>query len=274
MKRRRSDDLWRHQLQNRPSHHEQQMHSGRANHPMPLMRCAPPHAHFTQTQLPGLCPRQSPRMGYRPDNAHLFERPVGRPQGPPHKKVFIPKDELADVARDCIERIAESKKYVSVERVEKLLLQHYKVASLAELDVHKIEHISSINEHIRTQAKVNAYIQAFVKCRVIATLNELGDALREFVASGKEFISLLLGPLTEQPLIYDYFRFPPEGVDIPSITAIDILQHLRDFLTENDLWTKRTDLQDFMKYLTEKRDVKSPYELGVRITSIGLAIQV
>jgi len=238
------------------------------------MRCAPPHAHFTQTQLPGLCPRQSPRMGYRPDNAHLFERPVGRPQGPPHKKVFIPKDELADVARDCIERIAESKKYVSVERVEKLLLQHYKVASLAELDVHKIEHISSINEHIRTQAKVNAYIQAFVKCRVIATLNELGDALREFVASGKEFISLLLGPLTEQPLIYDYFRFPPEGVDIPSITAIDILQHLRDFLTENDLWTKRTDLQDFMKYLTEKRDVKSPYELGVRITSIGLAIQV
>ena len=273
MKRNRFDrSQYKDQFSSRrsPLHHEHVPLHG-LNYPMALMRGMATHTHHDWMEPHGIHMGQ---MRFHPDSAHHSEYPASKHQEPPCKKLFIPKDELSSVAKDCIERIADSKNYVSVDRIEKLVLQHYNVSSLAEIDVQKTEHIASIKEHIHTQAKVNAYIQAFVKCRVIATLHELEEALREFVADGKEFSSLQLGPLTKQPLVYDYFRFPPDGIDILPITAFDILQHLRDFLTENNLWTKRTDLQDFVKYVAEKKDVKSPYELGVRITSIGLAIQV
>ena len=190
------------------------------------------------------------------------------------QKLFVSKDELDIVAKDCIERLTETKKYVSVENIENLLKQHYGVSSLSGINVSKIEHISSVNEHVRTQAKVNAYIQAFIKVRAIVTLYELGEALTKFVTNESDFESLQLGPLTEQPLIYQFFRFPSDSVQIPQITTADILENLRRYLTENNLWTNKTDLEGFMKYMSEMRGFQSPYELGVRITSIALAIQV
>ena len=113
-----------------------------------------------------------------------------------------------------------------------------------------------------------------MKTRAIATLHELGEALKMFVAGSKDFETLHLGPLVEQPMVYYLFKFPPEGVDVPEIETADILESLRQYLTEKDLWTTKGDLTDFMTYMMEKRGLDSPYELGVRITSIALAIQV
>ena len=190
-------------------------------------------------------------------------------------KICVPKDQLESVAEDCIERLAESKEYVSTARIEKLLLQHYRAERLSDINnMRSIEQISVVNEHIRMQAKVNAYIQAFVKVRSIATVHELGEALKEFAPKDKGFEALHLGPLVKQPLVFQFFKLP-EGTEVPDIDTGDILEYLRGYLTVNDAWTnKQTDLQDFMKYMMEARGLSNPYELGVRLRSIALACQV
>lgn len=104
-----------------------------------------------------------------------------------------------------------SQEYVSCERIEKLIIQHYsscKVACIQDLGLRKLEDISVIYEHVRKQCRVNAYITAFVKVRPIATLYELGESLKDFVTEGQDLETMKLGPLQKQPLVYEHFKFP------------------------------------------------------------------
>ena len=77
--------------------------------------------------------------------------------------VFANKDQVNAVAVDCIERLSEAKEYVSMERIEKLLLQHYNVERLGDMGIRQLEHLDSVRELLMRQRKVNAYIQAFGK---------------------------------------------------------------------------------------------------------------
>ena len=45
-------------------------------------------------------------------------------------------------------------------------------------------------------------------------------------------------------------------------------------MTQKDLWRKKVDLELFLDYLREQYGCDTPYELGVRIQSIGLPISV
>ena len=73
------------------------------------------------------------------------------------------KEQLDDVAEDAIERLVESKEYISAEKIEKLVLQHYSIASLQEIQgVRRLEDIPIINAHVRKQCKANAYIQVII----------------------------------------------------------------------------------------------------------------
>ena len=186
----------------------------------------------------------------------------------------VSKTHLDSVAEDCIERLAESKEYVSGERIEKLLLQTMEEDSLDRIGVRHIEEINVVREHVRKQCKVNAYIQAFIMCRSIGTLYELHEHFREFVPEKQEFEKLLLGPLIKQPLIYKFFQIPQSG-EITELTTTDILEYLKQYLTEKNLWTSRdSTLSDFLTYIVEKRGLDNPYELGIRMRSLPLAIQV
>ena len=123
--------------------------------------------------------------------------------------------------------------------------------------------------------QINASIQSFVKVRAIGTLHELHESLATL--EGKtEFREHNLGPLVKQPLIYDFFKFPydKEDSDIPPITTMDIIEVLRRFLSETDSWRKKVKLEDFMAHVMKFYNVESPYELGIRIESVGLGISV
>ena len=186
----------------------------------------------------------------------------------------VPEQQLNSVAEDCIERLAESKAYVSVERIEKLVLQHFKADNLQDIGVRQLDNIKTVHEHVRVQCKVNAYIQGFIKVRSIATVWELGQCLREYVPNKQDFEHLHLGPLVKQPLVYEFFKMPQDA-EIPEISTEHILEGLRDYLTEKNLWTnKGLELEDFLKHLTEKRQLEHPYLLGVRIRSLPLAVGV
>ena len=107
----------------------------------------------------------------------------------------------------------------------------------------------------------------------ISTLYELNQCLAD-LGSQSDFEDLKLGPLLQQPVVYDMFKAPPDLSEVPHITTIQILKHLEKYMTKEDSWRKKVDLTKFMEYLCEEYRCETPYELGVRIQSIGLAISV
>lgn len=109
--------------------------------------------------------------------------------------------------------------------------------------------------------------------RAICTLHELDECLREFTENRANFETLKLGPLVKMPLVYQFFKVPLDA-DVCEMTTADVIEHIRVYLTANSLWTTRIELDKFLQYLMEARGLSSPYELGLRITSPALAIQV
>ena len=109
--------------------------------------------------------------------------------------------------------------------------------------------------------------------RTICTLHELDECLREFTENRADFETLKLGPLVKQPLVYLFFKVPLDS-DICEITTADVIEYLRNYLSANNLWTTRIEVDKFMEYMMGKRGLSSPYDLGLRISSPALAIQV
>ena len=104
-------------------------------------------------------------------------------------------------------------------------------------------------------------------------MRELDECLLEFTQNRADFETLKLGPLVKLPLVYQFFKVPLDA-DICDLTTADVIEHLRNYLSANNLWTTKIDLEKFLQYVMDKRGLSSPYELGLRITSPGLAIQV
>ena len=107
----------------------------------------------------------------------------------------------------------------------------------------------------------------------ISTLYELNQSLSDLFLKS-DFEELNLGPLLKQPVVYDMFKAPQGLPQVPHVTTIQILKHLENYMDKEDLWRKKVDLEEFMEYLSEEYQCGTPFELGVRIQSIGLAISV
>ena len=112
-----------------------------------------------------------------------------------------------------------------------------------------------------------------MQVRAICTLHELDECLREFTQNRADFETLKLGPLVKLPLVYQFFKVPVDA-DVCEITTADVIEHLRTYLSANNLWTTKIELEKFLQYVMDARGLLSPYELGLRITSPALAIQV
>jgi hypothetical protein len=232
--------------------------------------------HYTDVLPNAPAPYESVHANATPLNKKKFEEkelnvaPVRRT----NRYTRPTKDQIDNVAQECIEILAESNCYVSSERIEKLLLQRFQARSLCDIGPRYIDQIGCVNEHNRLIAKVNAHIQAFVKVRCICTLHELKDCLKEYAVAKDNFSKLNIGPLQRLPIVYQMFKFPTDFEEIPEITTLDILEHLRNYLTKKNKWTERIDLQDFMEYLVEEYDADDAFQLGVRIRSLALGVQV
>ena len=104
------------------------------------------------------------------------------------------------------------------------------------------------------------------------------------------FTDLKLGPLQKQLLVYDNFRFPPNKEDIPHITTSDVFYVIWKLLSHRKKkmqveWQQEDSskgisshvlftLTELMDFLIKQYGFAEPYESGVRISSIGLAVSV
>ncbi|XP_067652769.1 uncharacterized protein [Haliotis asinina] len=192
----------------------------------------------------------------------------------PYSRGMPSKDQIDAVAKDCITILADANEHVSVERIEKLLCQRFSIRSISDLGcVRYVDQIGTVNEHARLLCKVNMYVQAFVKARSVCTMFELSECLREFTKDRDDFESLKLGPLQRLPVVYDMFKFPCDE-EIPEITTMDLLEHLRDYLSKNNKWMERVEMEPVMSYLVEAYNFETAYQLGIRIRSLPLAVQM
>ena len=117
--------------------------------------------------------------------------------------------------------------------------------------------------------QVLCIIQAYCTSSTIATLHDLERYICD-VEGKNSFSELKLGPLQKFPLVYHYFRFPHDE-QIHNVTIADIIKYLWEYGKTN---RKRIDLPEFLEHIAKKRNFKNPYEVGVLINSIALAISV
>ena len=74
-------------------------------------------------------------------------------------------------------------------------------------------------------------------------------------------------------MVFSYFQNPPNE-PVADITTTDILNHFESYLNSNNYWGTRIDGAHFLLSLVRKFKVPRAYNLGVKIGSIPLIIQV
>ena len=116
-------------------------------------------------------------------------------------------------------------------------------------------------------SQVLCLIQTYCTSSTIATLYDLENFICGL--ENKSFVELKLGPLQKFPLVWHYFRFPHDR-EISELTTADIMRDLWGYRRRK----KRVDLQDFLEHIARKRGFDSPYDMGVLINNIALAVSV
>uniref|UniRef100_A0A3P9B955 Wu:fj29h11 n=1 Tax=Maylandia zebra TaxID=106582 RepID=A0A3P9B955_9CICH len=141
------------------------------------------------------------------------------------------------------------------------------------LDPRGVEHLplKALKDLQYLIREINMFIEVAVTS--ICTLYELGQSLAG-LKDKKRYEELNLGPLCKLPFIHRIFKIDSntKDDDIHQIETVDILKQLRVFRRKQ---TKvKVDLAEFMKHLADHYNCDSPYELGIRITGLGLPISV
>ncbi|XP_054457346.1 uncharacterized protein wu:fj29h11 [Anoplopoma fimbria] len=174
------------------------------------------------------------------------------------------------LTEDVIRDIAAEGELVTKEKV---ISRVCRLMQIPSLDAGKIKPwmIPALKDLQYVMKEINMFIESSEAVTAICTLYELGQSLAG-LKDKKHYEELNLGPLCKLPLIHRMFKIDSntKDDDIHQIETIDILKQLRVFRRQQN--KPKVDLAEFMKYLADHYNCDSPYELGVRIHSIGLPI--
>ncbi|XP_049615652.1 uncharacterized protein wu:fj29h11 isoform X2 [Syngnathus scovelli] len=183
------------------------------------------------------------------------------------KNTNLHPDKLSSLMESVRRELAAEGELVTKEKVMA------RTCTLMQLKSKKInpQNIQALSDLHYLEKEISAYIQAAEAAATICTLYELGQALAA-LKDKKRYEELNLGPLCKLPIIHRMFKINSntKDDDIPQIETVDILKHLRSYRRKSS--KPKVDLAEFMKYLGDHYNCESPYELGIRITSLGLSI--
>ncbi|XP_042590813.1 uncharacterized protein LOC109099997 isoform X2 [Cyprinus carpio] len=186
------------------------------------------------------------------------------------RKAMSPKD-VNCLVEDVMRALAAEGEHVTIERVISRVCSLLQVSNLKDMHIDARRHLPAVQELQRSIKEINMFIESVEAVSCICTLYELGQALAN-LKNKKRFEELHLGPLCKIPLIHRMFKMDAntKDDDVHQIATVDILRSLRMFRRKSK--TPRIDLADFMKHLADQYSCESPYELGIRIQSLGLPI--
>ncbi|XP_071400261.1 uncharacterized protein [Centroberyx affinis] len=174
------------------------------------------------------------------------------------------------LVEEVIREIAAEGELVTKDRVISRVCMLMQVPSLESGRI-KSWQIPALKDLQYTTREINMFIESTEAATAICTLYELGQSLAA-LKDKKRYEELNLGPLCKLPLIHKMFKIDSntKDDDIHQIETLDILRQLRVFRRKQN--KPKVDLAEFMKYLADQNSCDSPYELGIRIHSVGLPI--
>ncbi|XP_054612764.1 uncharacterized protein wu:fj29h11 isoform X2 [Dunckerocampus dactyliophorus] len=186
------------------------------------------------------------------------------------RKRDLDPDMISSLMEDVIRELAGEGELVTKEKV---VSRAYKLMQLSSTEAARINprNIPALNDLHFLMKEISMFIQSTEAAMAISTLYELGQSLAG-LKNKKRYEELNLGPLCKLPLIHRMFKIDSNtrDDDIPQIETIDILKQLRNFRRKSN--KPKIDLAEFMKHLADHYNCDSPYELGIRIHSLGLPI--
>ncbi|XP_034425939.1 protein NO VEIN isoform X1 [Hippoglossus hippoglossus] len=179
-------------------------------------------------------------------------------------------DTVNSLMEGVIRDIAAEGELVTEEKVISKACVLMQISSLKHVNIRpgNVPALRNLQYIIR---EINMFIESTEAVTSICTLYELGQSLAA-LKDKKCFEELNLGPLCKLPLVHLFFKIDSntKDDDIHQIKTIDILKQLREFRKQQS--KARVDLAEFLKYLADHYNCDSPYELGIRITGLGLPI--
>ncbi|XP_031729731.1 protein NO VEIN isoform X1 [Anarrhichthys ocellatus] len=182
----------------------------------------------------------------------------------------LDQDSVNSLMEDVIRDIAAEGELVTKEKV---ISRVCRLMQIPSLDAGRIKPwmLPALTDLQYVMREINMFIESSLAVTSICTLYELGQSLAG-LKDKKRYEELNLGPLCKLPLIHRMFKIDSntKDDDINQIETIDILKQIRVFRRQQN--KPKVDLAEFMKYLADHYNCDSPYELGVRIHSIGLPI--
>ncbi|XP_070783607.1 uncharacterized protein [Enoplosus armatus] len=182
----------------------------------------------------------------------------------------LDQDTVNSLMEDVIREIAAEGDLVTKEKVISRVCELMQIPSLeaGRISPWTVPALKGLQYIMR---EINMFIESTEAVSSICTLYELGQSLAG-LKDKKRYEELNLGPLCKLPLIHRIFKIDSntKDDDIHQIETIDILKQLRLFRKKQS--KVKVDLAEFMKYLADHYNCDSPYELGIRIHSVGLPI--
>ncbi|KAL0984014.1 hypothetical protein UPYG_G00135910 [Umbra pygmaea] len=187
------------------------------------------------------------------------------------KKKALDPDVVNNLVEDVIRDIASEGELVTREKVISRVCRLMQVPCLEAGRIDLRWQIPALKELQRTLREIHMFIESAEAVTAVCTLYELGQNVAG-LKDKKRFEELNLGPLCKLPLIHRMFKIDSntKDEDIQQIETVDILRSLRAFRRKHN--KPKVDLAEFMKHLCDQYNCESPYELGIRIHSVGLPI--
>ncbi|XP_077594792.1 uncharacterized protein LOC144211423 isoform X2 [Stigmatopora nigra] len=205
------------------------------------------------------------------DNIHALDAVANNKAGQFREKRALYPEKVNSLMEDVIRDLAKRGEFVTKEKVVSrtcILLQLTSKQLERQMPAHTIQALTDLQYLMR---EISMYIQSTEALAAVCTLYELGQSLAS-LKNKKHYEELNLGPLCKMPLIHRMFKIDSntKDDDIPQIETVDILKQLRDYRRKSN--APRVDLAEFMKHLSDHYKCDSPYELGIKITSLGLPL--
>jgi hypothetical protein len=174
---------------------------------------------------------------------------------------------------EIILSIQQSKEFVSRERVQRELFNHYHVTSWSELRVQASRFNALINLTDR-QKDVTFYMHCFEQIFNLCTLNDLEPLLAKFL-NVEKYEDVRLGPLDKNPEIQRIFNYQPVKRDqaIPPITTGEVIGRFMDFQKKHR-HQRSFPFEDFLDELVKIYELQSREELGIFCRSFPYLLQV
>ncbi|CAF0749457.1 unnamed protein product [Rotaria sordida] len=186
----------------------------------------------------------------------------------------IPLQHINEIAAKQIVLLHDEGHLVRWNDVIWRILIYFHVQDLGNIGIQRADQIACIDNLIRTQNKINIYLDAYAYWQTIGTLNELENDLAHIFYKN-DYNELLLGPIEKQPKIVELFRLRNIQNEYikKDLKSSDILKYLDQYMTKESVWKTENEIniENFFKFIAKQVQVKNIYQLGIRMKSAYLA---